>query len=58
MDKSKEKYRAELDQMKADLARKINQKVLEYHNPKLVQCDESPNANKIYKLYDTFEITS
>ena len=44
------------EQMK-DIASQIDSKIQEYHNPDLLEKDEAPNANWIYKIWEDGTIT-
>lgn len=39
---------------RVELIDEINMKIKQYHNPNLIEPEESPNKNIIYKLYDNF----
>jgi hypothetical protein len=41
-----------------ELFNNINENIAKYHNPNLVQKDQSPNENTIYHLYNDGSITS
>ena len=56
--KTRERYLETIQRRQEELISLINQKVKEYHNIDLIRCDESPNANHIYKLWEDFEVTS
>lgn len=48
----------EIEIRRTEIVNSINSKVAEYHNPKLITNEEQPNGNRVYKLFDDFEITS
>jgi len=46
-----------LEELRNSISNKINEKIKLYHNEELIKTNEQPNENKIYKLYENFEIT-